>query len=46
MQLGIFSARDKDWPVNECNRDLDEAAGAADATACSTSGERELLTLK
>jgi hypothetical protein len=25
-------------PVNERNRDLDEAAGAADATACSRDG--------
>ena len=30
----------------KCNHDLDEAAGAADATACSTSSERELLTVK
>jgi hypothetical protein len=31
---------------DECYRDLDEAAGAADATACSTSSEWALFRLK
>jgi hypothetical protein len=31
-QLEIFPARDKDWPVNECNGLLNEVAGATDAT--------------
>jgi hypothetical protein len=32
--------------IMSVNGDLDEAAGAADATACSTSREGELFTLK
>jgi hypothetical protein len=36
LSLGRFVfASDR---LNECNRDLDEAAGAADATACSRDG--------
>jgi hypothetical protein len=31
-------------PVDECNRDLYEAAGAADATACSRIGSRTATT--